>query len=111
MASATRGNKKERRGIAPPTFLSKTPDRLRADPIHSRPIEPFAGFERLIRRKIWACGFMGRAMADRAGLGFLGFILGGVTVAVMLVAASMVIGHIDGRFIIDTAPTQIAANE
>jgi hypothetical protein len=56
-------------------------------------------------------GFMGRAMADRAGLGFLGFILGGVTVAVMLVAATMVIGHIDGRFIIDTAPTQIAANE
>jgi hypothetical protein len=50
-------------------------------------------------------------MADRAGLGFLGFILGGVTVAVMLVAATMVIGHIDGRFIIDTAPTQIAANE
>jgi hypothetical protein len=50
-------------------------------------------------------------MADRAGLGFLGFIFGGVTAAVMLVAATMVIGHIDGRFVLDTTPTQIAANQ
>ena len=50
-------------------------------------------------------------MADRAGLGFLGFIFGGVTAAVMLVAATMVIGHVDGRFAIDVAPTQIAANQ
>ena len=50
-------------------------------------------------------------MADRAGLGFLGFIFGGVTAAVMLVAATMVIGHADGRFVLDTPPAQVAANQ
>ena len=50
-------------------------------------------------------------MADRAGLGFLGFIFGGVTAVVILVAVTMVIGHVDGRFVLDTAPTQIAASE
>ena len=50
-------------------------------------------------------------MADRAGLGFLGFIFGGVTAAVMLVAVPMVIGHAEGRFVLDTPPTQIAANQ
>ena len=38
-------------------------------------------------------------MADRAGLGFLGFIFGGVTAAVMLVAVTVVIGHVDGRLV------------
>ena len=33
-----------------------------------------------------------RIMADRAGLGFIGFIFGGVTGAVMLIAVSVVIG-------------------
>ena len=50
-------------------------------------------------------------MADRAGLGVLGFIFGGVTAVVILVAVTMVIGHVDGRFVLDTAPTQIAANQ
>jgi hypothetical protein len=50
-------------------------------------------------------------MADRASLGFVGFIFGGVTVAVMLVAVTMVLGHADGRFVLDTPPTQIAANK
>ena len=50
-------------------------------------------------------------MADRAGLGILGFIFGGVTAVVILVAVTMVIGHVDGRFVLDTAPTQIAANQ
>ena len=49
-------------------------------------------------------------MADRAGLGVLGFIFGGVTAVVILVAVTVVIGHVDGRFVLDTAPTQIAAN-
>jgi hypothetical protein len=49
-------------------------------------------------------------MADRAGLGFVGFIFGGVTVVVMLVAVTVVIGHVDGRFVLDAAQTQIAAN-
>jgi hypothetical protein len=50
-------------------------------------------------------------MADRAGLGFLGFIFGGVTAVVILVAVTVVIGHVDGRLVLDTAPTQIAANQ
>jgi hypothetical protein len=50
-------------------------------------------------------------MADRAGLGFLGFIFGGVTAAVMVVAVTMVIGHAEGRLALDAAPTQIAANQ
>ena len=53
----------------------------------------------------------GRGMADRAGLGVLGFIFGGVTAVVILVAVTVVIGHVDGRFVLDTAPTQIAANQ
>ena len=50
-------------------------------------------------------------MADRAGLGFVGFILGGVTAAVMLVAVTVVIGHVDGRLVLDVPPIQIAANQ
>ena len=50
-------------------------------------------------------------MADRAGLGFLGFIFGGVTAVVILVAVTVVIGHVDGRFVLDTPPTQIATNQ
>jgi hypothetical protein len=50
-------------------------------------------------------------MADRAGLGFVGFILGGITAAVMLVAVTLVIGRIDGSLAIDAAPIQIAANQ
>ena len=40
-------------------------------------------------------------MADRAGLGFLGFIFGGVTAAVMLTAFTVVPGHVDGHFVLD----------
>jgi hypothetical protein len=50
-------------------------------------------------------------MADRAGLGFVGFILGGITAAVMLVAVTVVIGHVDGQFALDGPPTVIAANQ
>ncbi len=40
--------------------------------------------------------------ADRAGLGVLGFIFGGVTAAVMLVACTVVVGHLDGRLQLET---------
>ena len=40
-------------------------------------------------------------MADRAGLGFLGFMFGGVTAIVMLVAVTVVIGHAEGRLVLD----------
>ena len=49
-------------------------------------------------------------MADRAGLGFLGFIFGGVTAVVILVAVTVVIGHVDGRFVLDAAPTESNVN-
>ena len=49
-------------------------------------------------------------MADRAGLGFFGFILGGITAAVMLVAITLVVGHMDGSLAFD-APSQIVANQ
>lgn len=47
--------------------------------------------------------------ADRAGLELLGFIFGGVTAAVMLVACTVVLGHVDGRLALDTPPTKIVA--
>ena len=47
--------------------------------------------------------------ADRAGLGFLGLIFGGVTAAVMLVACTVVLGHVDGRFQLEAQPVQVAA--
>lgn len=48
--------------------------------------------------------------ADRAGLGFLGFIFGGVTAVVMLVAATVTISHANGNLTLDTTPVQVAAN-
>jgi hypothetical protein len=48
-------------------------------------------------------------MVDRAGLGFLGILLGGITAAVMLVAATVVIGHAEGRLVLEPSP-QIAAS-
>lgn len=50
-------------------------------------------------------------MADRAGLGIVGFIFGGVTALVMLIAVSVVIGHVDGHFALEASPAQIAANQ
>jgi hypothetical protein len=51
----------------------------------------------------------GRQMVvDRAGLGLLGFIFGGVTAAVMLVACTVVIGHIEGRLVLDP-PAEVVA--
>ena len=40
-------------------------------------------------------------MADRRSLGILGFVFGGVTAAVMLIAVMVVKNHIDGRLTLD----------
>jgi hypothetical protein len=48
--------------------------------------------------------------ADRAGLGFLGLIFGGVTAAVMLVACTVVLAHVDGRFQLETQSAQVTTN-
>ena len=39
-------------------------------------------------------------MADRSGLGFLGFIFGGLTAAVMLVAVTVVMAHVEGSLML-----------
>jgi hypothetical protein len=49
-------------------------------------------------------------MADRAGLGIVGWIFGGLTAVVMLVAVTVVIGHADGRLVVDASPTQIVSH-
>jgi hypothetical protein len=43
-------------------------------------------------------------MADRKSLGMLGFMFGGVTAAVMLIAVMVVKNHIDGRLTLDATP-------
>jgi hypothetical protein len=45
-------------------------------------------------------------VADRTGLGFLGFIFGGVTAAVMLVAFAVVVQHVEGSLVLER-PTVI----
>ena len=52
-------------------------------------------------------------MADRGSLGILGFVFGGVTAAVMLVAVMVVKNHIDGRLTLDPGrtPVVLAANQ
>jgi len=43
-------------------------------------------------------GHEGRAMtADRNSLGCLGFVFAGVTAAVMMMATTVVIGHVEGK--------------
>jgi hypothetical protein len=59
----------------------------------------------------YSTGRVKDVMADRAGLGFVGLIFGGVTAAVMLVAVTIVFGHVDGRLVLDAPPTQIAAHQ
>ena len=46
-------------------------------------------------------------MADRRSLEILGFVFGGVTAAVMLVAVMVVKNHIDGRLTLDAGPAPI----
>ena len=48
-------------------------------------------------------------MADRRSLGMLGFLLGGITAAVMLTAAMVTKHHLDGRLTLDARLPAIAA--
>jgi hypothetical protein len=47
----------------------------------------------------------GRAMADKNSLGFVGFLFGGVTFAVTLIAFVVVQNHIEGRYVLDEPVT------
>jgi hypothetical protein len=40
-------------------------------------------------------------MADRKSLGFIGFMFGGITVAVMVMGLFVVRSHVDGRIMFD----------
>jgi len=48
-------------------------------------------------------------MADRRSLGIVGFVFGGVTAAVMLVAVMVVKHHVDGRTTLDGARLPVMA--
>ena len=48
-------------------------------------------------------------MADRRGLGIVGFCLGGVTAAVMLIAVMVVRNHVDGRMTMESARMPVIA--
>jgi hypothetical protein len=47
-------------------------------------------------------------MADRRSLGILGFVFGGVTAAVMLIAVVVVKTNIDSRLTLDSGRTPVA---
>lgn len=47
-------------------------------------------------------------LVDRNGLGVLGLIFGGVTAAVIFVACTVVLGHLEGRYDLEV-PAQVAA--
>ena len=50
-------------------------------------------------------------MADRRSLGIVGWVFGGITAAVMLVAVMVVKHHVDGRLTLDqTRPSVMAAS-
>jgi len=52
---------------------------------------------------------MGTIMADRTSLGFVGFIFGGVTAVVVLMACAVVLNHVQGGFVLDPTPTSAVA--
>lgn len=53
--------------------------------------------------------FVGATMADRKSLGILGFVLAGMTFAVMLAATIVVKDHIDGRRSLDSVSPVVAS--
>ena len=48
-------------------------------------------------------------MADSRSLGILGFVFGGVTAAVMLIAVMVVKSHVDGRAALESAQLPVLA--
>jgi hypothetical protein len=49
-------------------------------------------------------------MADRRSLGIIGFVLGGVTALVMIVGATVVQQHLDGRLQLDNVHPVVSAS-
>jgi len=48
-------------------------------------------------------------MADKSSLGIMGFLLGGITLAVTLIAFVVVRDHVDGRLHLDSAAPQLVS--
>ena len=46
------------------------------------------------------------AVADRKALAVLGFVMGGITAAILAVGAAVVQRHLDGRLTLDARPVQ-----
>jgi hypothetical protein len=49
-------------------------------------------------------------MADRKSLGIIGFILGGITAAVIGIGVIVVQGHVNGRLTLDHAARQVVSS-
>jgi len=49
-------------------------------------------------------------MADHKSLGIIGFTMGGVTALVVLVAATVVVSHLNGRLAIDADRALVSAS-
>jgi hypothetical protein len=76
-------------------------------------IEPSGRLARLTRQEGNFQGLMmtaDRAGPDRTGLGFLGLIFGGITAVVMLVACTVVAGHLDGRLQIENQTAAVSSS-
>ena len=69
-------------------------------------LEPSLTGPRLIERS----GLGEGIVADRKSLGMLGFMFGGVTAAVMLIAVMVVKNHIDGRLTLDAVKAPVMAS-
>lgn len=50
-------------------------------------------------------------MADRTILGYVGFVFGGITVAVVVTAATVVMAHVDGRTALDPRPATLTVTD
>ena len=53
------------------------------------------------RERIGLLVYAGAAMADRKGLGLIGFMLGGVAAGIMVIGMVVVQAHVDGRLSLD----------
>jgi hypothetical protein len=49
-------------------------------------------------------------MADRKSLGIIGFVMGSITALVVLVAATVVMSHLNGRLAIDADRPLVSAS-
>jgi hypothetical protein len=49
-------------------------------------------------------------MADRKGLGIIGFVLGGITAAIVMIGVMVVHAHLDGQLSLEEARPLVSAS-